>query len=341
MGKATLVLKNSFLEYVLHETSASRSTRAYTDTDLIESGVSMAAEGERTAQEPLDEAGPQCWPQTPMLDAAWPQTPVLDAMFEPLALPDGSGCSDCVDMFATAEVKAALGLDRHSLALGGGMWLPEAAFPLDQFDPSRAPVQDQWSCVYGQFGFCGWQGAFGEAAGVWDPSTPSTASGDSLATDSASEVEGHAMADAKTTVMLRNLPKALTRDMLVRTLDRLGFAGVCDFVYVPIEFTGGTNLGYALVNVTSPRAAARVWAALDGFRGWELPSDEACSVSWSDPHQGLSALVEKYRNSPVMHQDIPDEWRPALFSCGMRAQFPEPTKAIKAPKVRSKKTKDA
>ena len=29
---------------------------------------------------------------------------------------------------------------------------------------------------------------------------------------------------------------------------------------------------------------------------------KVCRVTWSGPHQGLAAHVERYRNSPVMHR---------------------------------------
>ena len=69
------------------------------------------------------------------------------------------------------------------------------------------------------------------------------------------------------------------------------------------------------------------WESFDGFKRWSLPSAKAktaesalfsgslgdgslqlleprevCRVSWSGPHQGLAAHVERYRNSPVMHR---------------------------------------
>lgn len=47
--------------------------------------------------------------------------------------------------------------------------------------------------------------------------------------------------------------------------------------------------------------------------------------------------MERYQNSPVMHPDVPDEWKPALFVQGVRVDFPAPTKKVKAPKVRGKK----
>ena len=33
-------------------------------------------------------------------------------------------------------------------------------------------------------------------------------------------------------------------------------------------------------------------------------------MNWSHPYQGLDAHIERYRNSPVMHEDVPDEYKP-------------------------------
>merc|ERR1719367_2096902 len=42
--------------------------------------------------------------------------------------------------------------------------------------------------------------------------------------------------ESRTTVMLRNLPLDHTRDMLLHLLDTKGFAGMYDFIYLPMDF---------------------------------------------------------------------------------------------------------
>jgi len=56
-------------------------------------------------------------------------------------------------------------------------------------------------------------------------------------------------------------------------------------------------------------------------------------VVWNDKCQGLSELVERYRNSPVMHASVPQECKPVIFLNGRTVKFPEPTQQIKPPKV--------
>lgn len=143
--------------------------------------------------------------------------------------------------------------------------------------------------------------------------------------------------ELRTTVMLRPLPPSFTRNLLVELLDAEGFRGRYDFVYVPVDFNSGSSLGYAFVNLTSPEFARCFWSYFDGFSGWTIPSNnEVCTVTWSDPHQGLAAHVQRYRDSPVMHPEVPEIWKPLIYVNGKRARFPSPTKKLKAPKLRSK-----
>merc|ERR1712186_82425 len=94
-----------------------------------------------------------------------------------------------------------------------------------------------------------------------------------------------------------------------------------------------TSLTHAFVNMVGPAEADRLRDQLEGFSSWDTSSDSICQVVWNDKCQGLPALVERYRNSPVMHEGIPDECKPIIFTGGRRAPFPPPTQKIKAPKV--------
>jgi len=138
----------------------------------------------------------------------------------------------------------------------------------------------------------------------------------------------------KTTVMLRNMPNNQTRKMLMDLLDRQGFTGQYDFLYLPMDFTTRASMGYAFVNFVSPGSASQFMTCFDGFSKWSIPSRKVCGVSWSGPHQGLEAHVERYRNSPVMHVEVPDNFKPVLLQDGMRINFPVPTRKLRAPRIR-------
>jgi len=137
-----------------------------------------------------------------------------------------------------------------------------------------------------------------------------------------------------TTVLFRNLPRSFTRAMFVDLVDAEGFAGAYNFIYVPVDFTSQAGLGYSFINLTTPAIARLFWDHFDGFSNWSVPNDKTGALNWSSPNQGLTAHVERYRNSPVMHGTVPEEWKPAVFVNGVQVAFPAPTKAIKAPKIR-------
>eukprot|EP00927_Polykrikos_kofoidii_P030373 TRINITY_DN26136_c0_g1_i2.p1 TRINITY_DN26136_c0_g1~~TRINITY_DN26136_c0_g1_i2.p1 ORF type:complete len:383 (+),score=48.17 TRINITY_DN26136_c0_g1_i2:106-1254(+) len=137
----------------------------------------------------------------------------------------------------------------------------------------------------------------------------------------------------RTTVMLRNVPTTFSRDILLELLRNKGFGGLFDFVYLPMDFKTHKSLGYAFVNLLKPDQAVTCWDAFEGYR-WEADGDATCTVSWSCPYQGYAAHVERYRNSPIMHEDMPDDYKPAVFEEEQRLPFPPPTKKLKAPRVR-------
>jgi len=138
----------------------------------------------------------------------------------------------------------------------------------------------------------------------------------------------------RTTVMIRNMPNNYTREMLLELVDDMGFSGSYDFAYLPVDFQSQAGLGYAFINFVSVADAQLCFEQFEGFSNWKVPSEKVCTVTWSSPAQGFEQHIERYKNSPVMHPSLPDEWKPVLFQQGMRVAFPPPTKPIKTPKVR-------
>jgi RNA recognition motif-containing protein len=142
----------------------------------------------------------------------------------------------------------------------------------------------------------------------------------------------------QTTIFLRNVPLECTRESLLQVLDDEGFSGAYDFVYLPIDFQTKTGLGYAIINMVSHGAAVSAQEQLTGYSKWRpYACRKALEVSWNGPLQGLPAHIERYRNSPLMHESIPDYYRPALFQNRVRVDFPAPTAKIKAPRIRHPK----
>jgi hypothetical protein len=141
----------------------------------------------------------------------------------------------------------------------------------------------------------------------------------------------------KTTVILRNLPKGFSRDMVAGLLNSQGFEKKFDFIYSPVKLGTMATLGYSFVNFVSPEAAGDCRSKLDGFKTWDVPFEKALSVTWSDSDQGFEANVGRHRNNPVMHESIGDEFKPAIYVEGIRATFPLPTKPLKQPRAQRDK----
>lgn len=138
----------------------------------------------------------------------------------------------------------------------------------------------------------------------------------------------------KTTMMLRNIPISFTRAMLADKLDKAGFRGSYDFLYLPIDHSTNIGFGYAFVNFTSPSGARLFKNTFHGYTEWASPNEKTCEVVWSQAHQGLQEHIDRLRNSPVMHESVPDVFKPAIYVNGMRVPFPQPTKKPRAPRIR-------
>eukprot|EP00931_Biecheleriopsis_adriatica_P034134 TRINITY_DN19750_c0_g1_i1.p1 TRINITY_DN19750_c0_g1~~TRINITY_DN19750_c0_g1_i1.p1 ORF type:complete len:432 (+),score=79.21 TRINITY_DN19750_c0_g1_i1:43-1296(+) len=140
--------------------------------------------------------------------------------------------------------------------------------------------------------------------------------------------------EERTTIMLRNLPKETTRKSLMETLDKHGYAKSYDFLYLPRDFKEHFCIfGYAFVNFLSNDMAAKARELFDGFQDWDgkavpLPVE----AHWGHPLQGLDAHIERYRDSPIMSSQVPDECRPIILKDGVRVAFPEPRKALRLPR---------
>merc|ERR1712187_330428 len=137
-----------------------------------------------------------------------------------------------------------------------------------------------------------------------------------------------------TTVMMKNVPTDLTRDQLLELMNKNGFEKEYDVVSLPIDLKDEVGLGYAFVNFTTHEQAEKFKEHFHDFKDWPVPSDKVCEAEWSETMQGYDIHIERYRNSPVMHESVADKFKPALYKDGVRMPFPEPTKTIKPPRAR-------
>jgi len=109
----------------------------------------------------------------------------------------------------------------------------------------------------------------------------------------------------------------------------------------PSELCTRACFGYAFLNCVSNHDALRVKEVLEGFDAWSYGSPVApMEVCWSEPHQGLHVHIERYRNSPILHESVADDVKPMFFKDGSRVAFPEPTKKVRAPRMSKKRIQD-
>jgi len=253
------------------------------------------------------------------------------------------------DDAASEDTSAALGADVHSMAKENEMLTQQNVALLETVQRMQQSLQES-SHIQGanmpQPGFvCApFHGAV--YAPMWLPAhacnreiTESYSQSSAVQTGGAGHVS-EMNEDSRTTVMLRNLPNNYTRAMFVELLETLGFGGVYNFLYLPIDFKTQAALGYAFVDLAHPSAVQCFWNVFHGFSNWSVPSRKKCFVTWCEPSQGLQTLAERYRNSPVMHEAVPDEYKPMLLEHGKRVPFPPPTKTIRQPRARDCRRKD-
>lgn len=144
----------------------------------------------------------------------------------------------------------------------------------------------------------------------------------------------------KTSVILKNIVGGCDRQTVVSVLSEQGFLEAVNFLYVPMAFDKAklSSFGYAFISFTSPAVASRFRDHFTGFKSWGAfgATADGCHVEWCGI-QGLAAHINRYRNSPMMHDSVPDEYKPMLLSSGIRLPFPHPTEMIKAPRYRRHK----
>jgi RNA recognition motif-containing protein len=142
-----------------------------------------------------------------------------------------------------------------------------------------------------------------------------------LVCDAPPTAELKVCSDPKTTVVVRKLPTTWTRADVLDLLGARGFQGLFDFVYLPFNFKRACVFGYAVVNFPEPADAERAIAALSGI----VVDKSRILAEWSESVQGSGALVEKYRNSALLHKDVEESHRPLLLRHGVPVAFPNPS----------------
>ncbi|CAK9084577.1 unnamed protein product [Durusdinium trenchii] len=122
-----------------------------------------------------------------------------------------------------------------------------------------------------------------------------------------------------TTAMIRNVPNQLNRKQFVERLDQLGFHGMYDFVYVPIDRATRMNVGYAFVNFVNPDSFRLCQSKLQGKKFLEKEDGDkrrsGKPIIVSAAHvQGLENNERHFKDAAVAHT----LHRPVKFSAEPR-----------------------
>jgi len=98
-----------------------------------------------------------------------------------------------------------------------------------------------------------------------------------------------------TTMMIRNVPYAMTVAALEQDLQNAGFGDCFDFLFLPMKRHQKKNLGFAFLNFASPEYATVFKKAFHGHV-FECPTEAGCRIraNVSEAHtQGYHANVMK------------------------------------------------
>jgi hypothetical protein len=107
--------------------------------------------------------------------------------------------------------------------------------------------------------------------------------------------------DARTTIMIKNIPNKYDQTMLLKVLDTK-YKGMYDFFYLPIDFRNRCNLGYAFVNFVNSSDAADLYEEFHLHKWSDFNSKKVCEVTYARV-QGQNALLEHFKNSKFPDDD--------------------------------------
>lgn len=134
--------------------------------------------------------------------------------------------------------------------------------------------------------------------------------------------------DARTSLMVRNIPNKYTQQMLLNEFMENGHGpGVIDFFYLPIDFKNRCNRGYAFINFVDTRDILAFHRQYFGKHWRTFNSDKICDITYARI-QGKAAMLKRFENSALMEKD--DEYKPLVFVSsgpekGKKLPFPTPS----------------
>lgn len=138
--------------------------------------------------------------------------------------------------------------------------------------------------------------------------------------------------DARTTLMIRNIPNKYTQQMLLAEINQR-HRGQYDFFYLPIDFKNKCNMGYAFINFMEAHSIISFYREFDGQKWTNFNSEKVCAISYARL-QGKQAMIARFQNSSLLEKH--ESYRPLVFvssgpNRGRPEHFPTPKMPTNAP----------
>jgi len=108
-----------------------------------------------------------------------------------------------------------------------------------------------------------------------------------------------------TTIMVKNIPNRVRAEDLVEKLDELGFAGRCDYVYMPMDWKTHANKGFAFANFKTAKDALELAEKIEGTALFGK-----CNSSGSSSSSG-----KRMTSCPATLQGIVQNLRSVSYTC--------------------------
>lgn len=128
-----------------------------------------------------------------------------------------------------------------------------------------------------------------------------------------------------TTLMVRNIPKTVTKQRLLDELKESNFSKSYDFCYMPSDFGKGESKGYAFVNFTSHEAVVTFMETWHGNRRFDIASSDPALNVTTATTQGKEQNAKRW-DAPRMKRVRNPALRPLVLSPGAEAEPAAPTK---------------
>eukprot|EP00397_Hematodinium_sp_SG-2012_P002793 GEMP01002801.1.p1 GENE.GEMP01002801.1~~GEMP01002801.1.p1 ORF type:complete len:815 (+),score=168.30 GEMP01002801.1:36-2480(+) len=120
------------------------------------------------------------------------------------------------------------------------------------------------------------------------------------------------MERAVTTIMIRNIPNRYKQSEFVEEINKNGFDGTYDFVYLPMDLSTCSNVGYAFINFIHEQYAVKAMQAFTGYRFSMYQNASKKVVCISVAHiQGFETNLKHYQQTAINDSRI-NEHRPLV-----------------------------